>query len=222
MSSSSWGMSSLTSATKRLATDPPETRARVGDDRRPNEAERRTAPAAVEPGPASPVVLARSRTTTRDDDDDDGDERRTVPFPARSRRGGGSPRLVDSQTPANLAFARSRPGGRAAPRPTSVPPPTAAAEPGPAAKEPGPAAKEPGPATSHSSEPGRVGVSGLARSRREKSEGPTTTPAGEPAAAAIKWGAAKGKVVAPRTPGVADVAARVVAEMARSRRPAKD
>ena len=183
------------SAAKRLATDPP---------------------AAVEPGPASPVVLARSRTTTRDDDDDDdGDERRTVPFPARSRRGGGSPRLVDSQTPANLAFARSRPGGRAAPRPTSVPPPTAAAE-------PGPAAKEPGPATSHSSEPGRVGVSGLARSRREKSEGPTTTPAGEPAAAAIKWGAAKGKVVAPRTPGVADVAARVVAEMARSRRPAKD
>ena len=203
------------SAAKRPAADPPETRARVGDDRRPNEAERRTAPAAVEPGPASPVVLARSRTTTRDDDDDDGDERRTVPFPARSRRGGGSPRLVDSQTPANLAFARSRPGGRAAPRPTSVPPPTAAAE-------PGPAAKEPGPATSHSSEPGRVGVSGLARSRREKSEGPTTTPAGEPAAAAIKWGAAKGKVVAPRTPGVADVAARVVAEMARSRRPAKD
>lgn len=62
----------------------------------------------------------------------------------------------------------------------------------------------------------------MARSRREKSVGPTTTPAGEPAAAAIKWGAAKGKVVAPRTPGVADVAARVVAEMARSRRPAKD
>lgn len=56
----------------------------------------------------------------------------------------------------------------------------------------------------------------MARSRREKSEGPTTTPA------AIKWGAVKGKVVAPRTPGVADVAARVVAEMARSRRPAKD
>mmetsp|Transcript_10774 Transcript_10774/g.44836 ORF Transcript_10774/g.44836 Transcript_10774/m.44836 type:complete len:155 (+) Transcript_10774:478-942(+) len=145
------------SAAKRPAADPPETRARVGDDRRPDEAERRTAPAAVEPGPTSPVVLARSRTTTRDDDDDD--ERRTVPFPARSRRGGDSP---------------------------------------------------------HSSDPGRVGVSGLARSRREKSEGPTTTPA------AIKWGAVKGKVVAPRTPGVADVAARVVAEMARSRRPAKD
>ena len=102
-----------------------------------NEAERRTAPAPVEPTPASPVVFARSRTTTRDDDDDDGDEKRTVPFPARSRRGGGSPRLVDSQTPANLAFARSRPGGRAAPRPTSVHPPTAAAAGG--AKEPGPA-----------------------------------------------------------------------------------
>ena len=200
------------SAAKQPAADPPEMRAPVGgDDGRLNEAERRTAPAPVEPTPASPVVFARSRTTTRDDDDDD-DDKRTVPVPARSQRGVGSPGLVDSSTPANLAFARSRPGGRAAPHPTSVPPPTAAA------------AKEPGPATNNSSEPGRVAVSGLSRSRRGAgaSEGPTTTPADRPAAAANKWGAVKGKVVAPRTPGVADVAVRVVAEMARSRRPAKD
>ena len=49
-----------------------------------------------------------------------------------------------------------------------------------------------------------------------KERGSDDDPGGRPAAAAIKWGAAKGKVVAPRTPGVADVAARVVAEMARS------
>ena len=58
---------------------------------------------------------------------------------------------------------------------------------------------------------------------RKRGQGPTTTtPADRPTAAANKWGAVKGKVVAPRTPGVADVAVRVVAEMARSRRPAKD
>ena len=132
------GSTPPSSAAKQPAADPPEMRAPVGgDDGRLNEAERRTAPAPVEPTPASPMVFARSRTTTRDDDDDD-DDKRTVPVPARSQRGVGSPGLVNSPTPANLAFARSRPGGRAAPHPTSVPPPTAAA------------AKEPGPATNNS------------------------------------------------------------------------
>ena len=215
-------------ATTTVGSTPPlSAAALVRDDRRLNKAEQR---APVEPGPSSPVALARSRTTTRDGGGgggDDDDERRTVPVPAWS------PRRVNSPPPANLAFARARPGGRAAPPAHPSPAPDSDAVPlttatkdlGPA-KEPGPA-KDPGPATNRvdeaNHEASRVVVSGLARSRRGAgaSEGPTTTPGG-PAAAANKWGAVKGKVVAPRTPGVADVATRVVAEMARSRRPTKD
>ena len=53
------------SAAKRPAADPPETRARVGgDDGRLNEAERRTAPAPVEPTPG----VARGVGSLADDD----------------------------------------------------------------------------------------------------------------------------------------------------------
>jgi hypothetical protein len=44
-----------------------------------------------------------------------------------------------------------------------------------------------------------------------------------PGAGGGRWGAVKGKVGrGPKSPGVADVAMRVVKDMARSRRPAKD
>ena len=69
----------------------------------------------------------------------------------------------------------------------------------------------------------------MARSRGAGASDGAMTPKVGAATASIggagggRWGAVKGKVGrGPKSPGVADVAMRVVKDMARSRRPAKD
>ena len=175
------------------------------DATRPSGAPAYTVPAST-PAPASPVALTRTRTMTRDVDSKPPVE--FVPPPA-------SPRPVPP--PANVTFARSRPGGRAAP-PVST---------APAIQREGAIKQE---ADTRETAPATPAIANMARSRGAgASDGAMTPKVGaigtsrSPGAGGGRWGAVKGKVGrGPKSPGVADVAMRVVKDMARSRRPAKD
>jgi hypothetical protein len=169
------------------------------DATRPSGASASTVPAST-PAPASPVALTRTRTMTRDED-----SKPPVEFVSPPA----SPRPVPP--PANVTFARSRPGGRAAPQVSTAPEIQKQAD-----------TRETAPAT--------PAIANMARSRGAgASDGAMTPKVGaisssrSPGAGGGRWGAVKGKVGrGPKSPGVADVAMRVVKDMARSRRPAKD
>ena len=175
------------------------------DATRPSGAPASTVPAST-PAPASPVALTRTRTMTRDED-----SKPPVEFVSPPA----SPRPVPP--PANVTFARSRPGGRAAP-PVST---------APAIQREGAIKQE---ADTRETAPATPAIANMARSRGAgASDGAMTPKVGaisssrSPGAGGGRWGAVKGKVGrGPKSPGVADVAMRVVKDMARSRRPAKD
>lgn len=169
------------------------------DAGRPSDTPASRVPAST-PAPASPVALTRTRTMTRDVD-----SKPPVEFVSPPA----SPRPVPP--PANVTFARSRPGGRAAPQVSTAPEIQKQAD-----------TRETAPAT--------PAIANMARSRGAgASDGAMTPKVGaisssrSPGAGGGRWGAVKGKVGrGPKSPGVADVAMRVVKDMARSRRPAKD